>query len=118
MMVVLADGGFKTGGLNFDAKVRRESTTVEDLVVAHIGGMDTFARALIIADNILNNSSIPSNKIKRYASFDSGMGKAFENGKLTLQDLRDHAAKSGAPAQISGNQELLENIINDHMFRI
>ena len=118
MMVVLADGGFKTGGLNFDAKVRRESTTVEDLVVAHIGGMDTFARALIIADNILNNSSIPRNKIKRYASFDSGMGKAFENGELTLQDLRDHAAKSGEPAQISGNQELLENIINDHMFRI
>ena len=73
---------------------------------------------MIIAVNILNYSCIHRNKIKRYASFDSGMGKAFENGELTLPDLRDHAAKSGEPAQISGNQELLENIINDHMFRI
>ena len=117
MMVVLADGGFKSGGLNFDAKVRRESTTVDDLVMAHIGGMDTFARALIIADNILSNSSIPSNKIKRYKSFDSGMGASFEKGELTLQQLRDYAAEAGEPDQISGNQEHLENIINDYMFR-
>ena len=113
MMVVLADGGFKSGGLNFDAKVRRESTTVDDLVMAHIGGMDTFARALIIADNILSNSSIPSNKIQRYKSFDSGMGASFEKGELTLQQLRDYAAEAGEPDQISGNQEHLENIIND-----
>ena len=117
MMVVLADGGFKSGGLNFDAKVRRESTTVDDLVMAHIGGMDTFARALVIADNILNNSSIPSNKIQRYKSFDSGMGASFEKGELTLQQLRDYAAEVGEPDQISGNQEHLENIINDYMFR-
>ena len=117
MMVVLADGGFKSGGLNFDAKVRRESTTVDDLVMAHIGGMDTFARALIIADNILSNSSIPSNKIQRYKSFDSGMGASFEKGELTLQQLRDYAAEVGEPDQISGNQEHLENIINDYMFR-
>ena len=118
MMVVLADGGFKSGGLNFDAKVRRESTTVDDLVMAHIGGMDTFARALIIADNILSNSSIPSNKIQRYKSFDSGMGASFEMGELTLQQLRDYAAEVGEPDQISGNQEHLENIINDYMFRL
>jgi xylose isomerase len=117
MMVVLADGGFKSGGLNFDAKVRRESTTVDDLVMAHIGGMDTFARALIIADNILSNSSIPSNKIQRYKSFDSGMGASFEKGELTLQQLRDYAAEAGETDQISGNQEHLENIINDYMFR-
>ena len=85
--------------------------------MAHIGGMDTFARALIIADNILSNSSIPSNKIQRYKSFDSGMGASFEKGELTLQQLRDYAAEVGEPDQISGNQDHLENIINDYMFR-
>ena len=117
MMVLLADGGFKSGGLNFDAKVRRESTTVDDLVMAHIGGMDTFARALVIAHNILENSPIPANKINRYSSYDKGKGAAFEQGDLTLTDLRNHAAEIGEPDQISGQQEWLENVINDYMFR-
>jgi xylose isomerase len=117
MMVLLADGGFKSGGLNFDAKVRRESTTVDDLVMAHIGGMDTFARALVIAHNILENSPIPANKINRYSSYDKGKGAAFEQGDLTLTDLRNHAAEIGEPEQISGQQEWLENVINDYMFR-
>ena len=117
MMVVLADGGLKSGGLNFDAKVRRESTTVDDLVMAHIGGMDTFARALVIAHNILENSPIPTNKLKRYSSYDKGKGAAFERGDLTLTDLRNHAAEIGEPDQISGQQEWLENVINDYMFR-
>ena len=117
MMVLLADGGFKSGGLNFDAKVRRESTTVDDLVMAHIGGMDTFARALVIAHNILENSPIPANKINRYSSYDKDKGAAFERGDLTLTDLRNHAAEIGEPDQISGQQEWLENVINDYMFR-
>lgn len=117
MMVVLANGGLKTGGLNFDAKVRRESTDAEDMFIAHIGGMDTFARGLIIADDILRNSSLLEFRQRRYASFDSGNGKAFEAGGLTLADLRDFAAKTGEPGKISGKQEWVENLINDFMLR-
>jgi xylose isomerase len=117
MLVLLADGGFKTGGFNFDAKVRRESTDPEDMFIAHIGGMDTFARGLLIAHDILENSPLPEFRRQRYASFDNGPGSAFESGKLSLTDLRDHAAKSGEPAQISGKQEWVENLINDYIFR-
>jgi xylose isomerase len=117
MLVLLADGGFKTGGFNFDAKVRRESTDPEDMFIAHIGGMDTFARGLLIAHDILENSPLPEFRRQRYASFDNGPGSAFESGKLSLTDLRDHAAKSGEPAQTSGKQEWVENLINDYIFR-
>ncbi|HEX5764826.1 MAG TPA: xylose isomerase [Woeseiaceae bacterium] len=117
MLVLLGDGGFKTGGFNFDAKVRRESTDPEDMFIAHIGGMDTFARGLLIAHDILENSPLPEFRRQRYASFDDGPGSAFESGKLSLTDLRDHAAKSGEPAQFSGKQEWVENLINDYIFR-
>lgn len=117
MLVVLGDGGFKTGGLNFDAKVRRESTDPHDLFMAHIGGMDTFARGLLVAHSLLENSPLARNRKQRYASFDSGMGADFEAGKLNLSDLRDYAAGAGEPAQISGAQESIENLINDHIFR-
>jgi len=117
MMVVLEAGGIGSGGFNFDAKVRRESTDLEDLFIAHIGGMDSFARGLVIADRIINNQRYPDLRDGRYSSFDSGDGKRFENGELSLVDLRDLAAKNGEPQQTSGKQELLENLINDCIAR-
>ena len=105
-----------TGGFNFDAKVRRESTELEDMFIAHIGGMDAFARGLVIADRILADPRSAELREGRYTSFDSGDGKRFEGGDLSLADLRDIAAKNGEPEQISGKQELMENLINDHMF--
>ena len=117
MMVVLEAGGIGGGGFNFDAKVRRESTDLEDLFIAHIGGMDTFARGLVIADRIITDTRYPDLKDGRYASFDSGAGKRFEQGELSLVDLRDIAAKSREPEQVSGKQELLENLINDAVVR-
>lgn len=118
MLVLLEDGGFKTGGLNFDAKVRRESTDLEDLFIAHIGGMDSYARGLLVAHEILENSSLVDSRRERYASFDSGQGQAFANGDLSLQDLRDYAAKQGEPRRLSGRQEWVENVINDFIYRV
>lgn len=112
MLIILEAGGFKGGGINFDAKIRRNSTDAADLFYAHIGGMDAFARALITADNILQKSEYKKIRIERYASFDSGKGKAFEEGKLSLEDLRAFAIENGEPAVKSGKQEYLENIIN------
>lgn len=112
MMIILNAGGFKTGGINFDAKVRRNSVDPEDLFIAHVSGMDTFARALIIADKILKESDYLKMKKKRYESYDKGKGKEFENGKLTLEDLRKIAVQAGEPAPVSGKQELLEQLIN------
>jgi xylose isomerase len=112
MLVVLEAGGFAGGGINFDAKIRRNSTDPEDLFHAHIGGMDAFARALIIADNILNKSDYKKIRAERYASFDSGKGKQFSQGKLKLEELRLLAHKHGEPQQISGKQEYYENLIN------
>ena len=112
MLVILEAGGFKGGGINFDAKIRRNSTDAEDLFHAHIGGMDAFARALITADNILNKSDYKKLRKERYATFDSGKGKEFEEGKLSLEDLRTYAIETGEPALKSGKQEYFENIIN------
>jgi xylose isomerase len=112
MLVILEAGGFKGGGINFDAKIRRNSTDPEDLFHAHIGGMDIFARALITADNILNKSDYKKIRAERYASFDGGKGKEFEQGKLSLEDLRAYAIEKGEPAVKSGKQEYLENLIN------
>lgn len=117
LLVVLADGGFSTGGLNFDAKLRRESTDLEDLFLAHIGGIDTFARALVIAHDLLENSPLGAARHDRYASFDRGPGKDFEAGRLTLADLREHAANAGEPVTVSGKQEWIENLINDRIAR-
>ncbi|HKJ45000.1 MAG TPA: xylose isomerase [Balneolales bacterium] len=115
LMVILQAGGFQGGGINFDAKTRRNSTDLADLFYAHVGGMDTFARALISADRLLSESSYKKMVNDRYASFDSGDGKKFEDGKLSLEDLKSIAVKNGEPEQISGHQELYENIINDYV---
>jgi xylose isomerase len=112
MLVIQEAGGFKYGGINFDAKIRRNSTDLDDLFIAHIAGMDAFARSLIVADNILTNSDYKKLRTQRYASFDSGKGKDFEQGKLSLEDLRNIAAAAGEPAQISGKQELYEALLN------
>ena len=117
MMIVLEQGGFVTGGLNFDAKLRRESTDPEDLFLAHIGGMDSFARGLLVAERVLADPRYRAIRETRYASFEVGEGARFTEGQLTLTDLRDHAARHGEPEQISGKQELIENLINDHLFR-
>ncbi len=115
MLVILDMGGFKTGGVNFDAKTRRNSTDLDDIFIAHIAAMDTFARALLIADKVRTNSDFLKMRKERYASFDSGDGANFEDGKMTLEDLRDLAIKMGEPKQISGKQELYESIINQYI---
>jgi xylose isomerase len=112
MLIILEGGGFAGGGINFDAKIRRNSTDILDLFYAHIGGMDAFARALVIADRIMTNTSYRKLRSDRYSSFDSGHGADFETGKLSLTDLRNIAAESGEPQCISGKQELFELIIN------
>jgi xylose isomerase len=112
MLVILTSGGIKGGGVNFDAKVRRNSTDPEDLFLAHIGSMDAFARGMLIANDILEKSDYLERRKNRYASFDSGSGKAFEDGKLTLEDLRKYAFEVGEPTQFSGKQEYFENLIN------
>ncbi|MEJ2905595.1 xylose isomerase [Pedobacter panaciterrae] len=115
MLIILEAGGFSRGGINFDAKIRRNSTDQADLFYAHIGGMDMFARALIVADDILQNSDYKKIRTDRYASFDNGKGKEFENGNLSLEDLRDYAIQNGEPQTLSGRQEFLENLINRHI---
>lgn len=112
MLVLLQAGGLQGGGINFDAKIRRNSTDVEDIFLAHIGGMDTFARALIAAQNIMDHSDYMSLRKERYNSFDTGYGKAFEDGKLTMEDLAHLARKQECIVQRSGKQELFESIIN------
>jgi xylose isomerase len=115
MLIILEAGGLQGGGINFDAKIRRNSTDPADLFHAHIGGMDTFARALITADQILQRSEYKKIRAGRYASYDSGKGKAFEEGSLSLEDLRDYAIQQGEPKTISGKQEYLENLINRYI---
>ncbi|PZX61781.1 xylose isomerase [Hydrotalea sandarakina] len=115
MLVIMEAGGFQGGGINFDAKRRRNSTDNLDLFYAHIGGMDTFARALVVADKILNQSEYKKLRTQRYSSYDSGEGKLFEEGKLTLEDLRNYAANHGEPNVVSGKQEYFENIINRYI---
>lgn len=113
MMVILRSGGLQGGGTNFDAKTRRNSTDLDDIFIAHIAGMDAFARALEIAADVLEKSPYPEMLKERYASFDSGKGKEFEEGALSLEDLRDYAIGLGRePEQVSGKQELYEAIIN------
>jgi xylose isomerase len=115
MMIILEAGGLQGGGINFDAKIRRNSTDQADLFYAHIGGMDIFARALVIADNILQKSEYKKIRSDRYASFDAGSGKDFEDGKLSLEDLRNYAITNGEPKTLSGRQEYLENLINRYI---
>lgn len=115
MLVLLQYGGIGKGGMNFDAKTRRSSTDLEDIFIAHISSMDTLARALIIANDILENSDYLKMRQNRYASFDTGKGAAFEAGKLDLEELAKIAAQNGKPNQISGKQELYESLINRYI---
>jgi xylose isomerase len=115
MMIILQAGGLQGGGINFDAKIRRNSTDPADLFYAHIGGMDIFARALVTADAILQKSDYKKVRAGRYASYDAGKGKEFEEGKLSLEDLRAYAVQNGEPATLSGRQEYLENLINRYI---
>ena len=112
MMVVLKGGGMQGGGTNFDAKIRRNSTDNEDLFIAHIGAMDVMARALEAAAAILEESPLPDMLKARYASYDAGKGKEFEEGKLTFEDVYAYAKANGEPKQISGKQELYEAVVN------
>ena len=115
LLVILEAGGFKKGGVNFDAKTRRNSTDLEDIFIAHIAGMDAFARALLVATDVLEKSDYKKFRNDRYASFDKGPGKSFEKGKLGLEDLRKIAIANGEPKQISGKQEMIENILNQYL---
>jgi len=115
MLVILGAGGLQGGGTNFDAKIRRNSTDLEDIFIAHIAGMDTFARALVVADKILSNSAYKKMRTDRYASFDSGRGADFAAGKLTLAELASIGAEGGEPPLISGKQELYESLINQYI---
>jgi xylose isomerase len=112
LLVILDAGGFTSGGINFDAKTRRTSTDLVDIFHAHIGGMDAFARALLIAQAIIEDGEYHKLRKERYASFDSGDGKKFSEGKLSLPELATLASKNGEPKQISGRQEYFENLIS------
>lgn len=115
MITFLKAGGLQGGGINFDAKIRRNSTDMDDVFHAHIGGIDTFARALVTADKIISSSQYDALRTKRYSSFDSGKGKDFENGKLDFKDLYAIAQENGELQLQSGKQELFENIINQYI---
>lgn len=115
MLVILQAGGLQGGGVNFDAKIRRNSTDLADIFHAHVGGMDVFARALMVATDVLEKSPYKKMRAERYASFDSGAGKDFEDGKSTLEDLYAHASANQNIKTISGKQELYENIINQYI---
>lgn len=112
MMQIIRNGGLGNGGTNFDAKTRRNSTDLDDIFIAHIAGMDAMARALLSAADVLEKSPYKKMLADRYASFDNGEGKKFEEGKLTLEDVVAYAKKNPEPAQTSGKQELYEAIVN------
>jgi xylose isomerase len=113
MMEVLAMGGFTTGGLNFDAKVRRQSHDTEDLFHAHIGGMDAFARGLEIAVAIREDGRLEKFVEERYAGWNGDFGRSVREGKATFEDCETFVRTHGEPKRVSGRQERLENLIND-----
>ena len=116
LLVILDSGGLQGGGVNFDAKTRRNSTDLADIFHAHIGGMDAFARALlIVAFDILENSQYKALREARYSSFKSDVGQQFESGNMVLNDLHSIAHSNGEPEMLSGQQELFENIINQYL---
>ena len=115
LLVIVRSGGLSGGGINFDAKTRRNSTDLEDLFFSHIGGIDLFARSLLIVESIINESEYIKLLDERYSSFDTGIGKKFTNRELTLDDIANHAKSINEPNLISGKQELLENLINRYI---
>ena len=112
MLQIIRNGGFGNGGTNFDAKTRRNSTDLEDIFIAHIAAMDAMARALENAAALIEQSPIQKMLAERYSSFDAGLGKKFENGELTLEDVYEYGKQVGEPKQTSGKQELYEAILN------
>ena len=117
MLILLKYGGFTTGGLNFDAKVRRESYTPLDLFYAHIGGMDTFAKGLKIAAKIRETGELDRMVAQRYSSWDTGIGAQIEAGTQSFKTLSDYMlAKGDVDGIVSGNQELYENVVNRYLF--
>jgi xylose isomerase len=118
MLAILRAGGFTTGGLNFDAKLRRQSTERNDLFHAHIGGMDTMARALLAAASILASGELEQRRAERYAGWDGGFGRSVLVGDVSLGDLRDRTRERGEPERVSGRQEALENLVNRHIERV
>jgi xylose isomerase len=115
MMVILKQGGLKTGGVNFDAKVRRGSFDVEDLFHAHIGGMDAFARGLKTAYRILEDGVVGDFVKRRYGGWRRGMGRKILKGEATFDDMEAHVHKHGEAEKISGREEWLENVINGYL---
>jgi xylose isomerase len=117
MYAILKVGGFTSGGLNFDAKIRRNSIDPEDLFLAHIGGMDTFAAGLEIAQRIIDDGKLPAFVKKRYASFNSGDGAKFDKGELSFEELAKlaGAVNYGKAGITSGKQEYLENVLNQYL---
>jgi len=116
MSILLKQRGLKHGGLNFDAKVRRGSFDTVDLFHAHIGGMDAFAKALLIADKMKKDGVMDKFIKDRYAGFNRGIGKKVMDGKSSLIELEKYATKEGEPPMTSGRIEMLENILNDYVY--
>ncbi len=112
MIVLIKGGGLQGGGTNFDAKTRRNSTDLDDIFIAHIAGMDLFARALECAAALIEESPYESMLTERYASFDAGKGAEFEAGNMSLEDVAEYAKANGEPKSVSGKQELYEALVN------
>jgi len=115
MLEIIRSGGFTTGGLNFDAKCRRESYETVDLFHAHIGGMDAFARGLKIANAIIEDGRLDEFVKARYSTYDSGLGAKIESGSISLEELEAHVLANGEPEIGSGRQEMLENLVNEYV---
>ena len=118
MLVILGQGGLGDGGLNFDAKVRRGSFDTVDLFHAHIGGMDTFARALLVANHIVEDGALSTPLAERYGKYrDTDIGKKILARETTLPELEAYAASNDEPDRVSGRQEALENVVNGYLYR-
>ena len=117
MYAIIKAGGFSTGGLNFDSKIRRNSIDPADLFIAHIGGMDTFAAGLQAAQRIIDDGAIPNFVKERYSSFASGDGSKYCKGELTLEQLAKIGTNAGfgSSGLTSGKQEYLENVLNGYL---
>jgi xylose isomerase len=114
-MIVLQQNGLEKGGTNFDAKVRRGSNDPMDLFYAHIGGMDTFARALLVAHAIIEDKAVSNIIAERYRSFDSGIGARMMSGQVGLEEIERWVSEKGHPSLQSGRQEMLENLIHSYL---
>jgi xylose isomerase len=116
---ILRAGGIAPGGFNFDAKLRRQSTSRTDLFHAHIGGLDTLARALLVAADLIKRGELAALKDRRYAGWDGELGRAILDGSLSLADLEARVADGSiAPERVSGGQERLENLVNQRIWAV